>query len=95
MGLFTSEEHKNIVKKLLKNWFIFQIIHASIRCGSKFFKQNVGIQMRCNCAAAPSPFAGLFLFYYDVSCKGKTDDMIGAFNSTSRYLDDLLNIENN
>ena len=40
-----------------------------------------------NCAPL---VAGLFLFCYD-----NQSDVIEAFNSTSRYLDDLLNIDNN
>ena len=41
----------------------------------------------------------LFLFYYyrdfmKYLTKEKRYDMIDAFNSTSRYLDDLLNIDN-
>ena len=38
--------------------------------------------------------ADLFLFYYEVPHKRKPYDLIGAFTSTSRYLDDLLNIDN-
>ena len=44
--------------------------------------------------------ADLFPFCYERDfmksfTKEKRDDMIDAFNSTSRYLDDLLNIDNN
>ena len=44
--------------------------------------------------------ADLFLFCYErdfmLSLSGDTQsDVIKAFNSTSRYLDDLLNIDNN
>ena len=43
--------------------------------------------------------ADLFLFCHErglneVPHKEKRYDLIGAFNSTSRYLDDLLNIDN-
>ena len=43
--------------------------------------------------------AGLFLFCYErdfmMSLSGdKQDDVIGAFSTTSRYLDDILNIDN-
>ena len=67
-----------------------------IRFGSKLYKQIVGIQMGTNCAPL---VADLFLFCYErdfmlsLSDKGQTD-IIEAFNSTSRYLDDLLNIDN-
>ena len=52
--------------------------------------------MRTNCA---SLVADLFLFCYERDfmeslTKEKWYDLIDAFNSTSRYLDDLLNIDN-
>ena len=53
--------------------------------------------MGTNC----TPFvADLFLFYYDRDFMLSLSDdnqseVIKAFNSTSRYLDDLLNIDNN
>ena len=52
--------------------------------------------MGTNCALV---VADLFLFCYErdfmtsLSCENQTD-IIEAFNSTSRYLDDLLNIDN-
>ena len=48
-----------------------------------------------------APFvAGLFLFCYERDfvlslSEDNQSDVIEAFNSTSRYLDDLLNIDNN
>ena len=53
--------------------------------------------MGTNCAPL---VADLFLFCYErgfmLSLSGDTQsDAIEAFNSTSRYLDDLLNIDNN
>ena len=52
--------------------------------------------MGTNCAPL---VADLFLFCYERDfmkslTKEKRYDLIGAFNSTSRYLDDLLNIDN-
>ena len=66
------------------------------RFGSKFYRQIVGIPMGTNCAPL---VADLFLFCYErdfmlsLSDNNQTD-IIEAFNSTSRYLDDLLNIDN-
>ena len=67
-----------------------------IRFGSKLYRHIVGIPMGNNCA----PFvADLFLFCYKrdfmlfLSDNNQTD-IIEAFNSASRYLDDLLNIDN-
>ena len=67
-----------------------------IRFGSKLYRQNVGIPMGTNCAPL---VADLFLFCYERDCMlsssdNNQTDIIEAFNSTSRYLDDLLNIEN-
>ena len=56
----------------------------------------IGIPMGTNCAPL---VADLFLFCYERNfmkslTKEKRYDLIDAFNSTSRYLDDLLNIDN-
>ena len=66
-----------------------------IRFGSKLYRQIVGIAMGTNCAPL---VADLFLFCYErdfilsLSDNNQTD-IIEAFNSTSRYLDDLLNFD--
>ena len=72
-----------------------------IRIGSKLYRQIVGIPMGTNCAPL---VADLFLFCYErdfmvsLSDNNQTD-VIEAFfwslKSTPRYLDDLLNIDNN
>ena len=64
-----------------------------IRLGSKLYRQNVEISMGTNCVPL---VADLFLFCYerDFLTKEKRYDLIDAFNSTSRYLDDLLKIDN-
>ena len=67
-----------------------------IRFGSKLYRQIVGFQMGTNCAPL---VADLFLFCYEryfmlsLSDNNQTD-IIEAFNSSSRYLGDLLNIDN-
>ena len=67
-----------------------------IRFGSKLYGQIVGIPIGTNCAPL---VADLFLFCYErdftlsLSDNNQTD-IIEALNSTSRYLDDLLNIDN-
>ena len=68
-----------------------------IRFGSKLYKQIVGIPMGTNCAPL---VADLFLFCYERHfmlslSEDNQSGVIEAFNSTSRYLDDLLNIDNN
>ena len=67
-----------------------------IRFGTKLYRQIVGIPMGTNCAPL---VADLFLYCYerdfmDALNHDNQADVIEAFNSTSRYLDDLLNIDN-
>ena len=62
---------------------------------SKLYRQIIGIPMGTNCAPL---VADLFLFCYErdfMLCQSDNNraDIIEAFNSTSRYLDDLLNID--
>ena len=73
---------------LLDNFFI--------RLGTKLYRQVVGISMGTNCAPL---VADLFLFCYErdlmMSLSDyKQADVIDAFYTTSRYLDDILNINN-
>ena len=67
-----------------------------IRFGTKLYRQIVGIPMGTNCAPL---IADLFLFCYEKDYMAplsynKKAEIIQAFNSISRYLDDLLNIDN-
>ena len=74
----------------------FLLDNINIRFGTKLYRQIVGISMGTHCAPL---VADLFLFCYerdfmkDLS-SGKQADVTNAFNLTSRYLDDLLNIDN-
>ena len=78
---------RNCVMRSIIFWLIY-----FIRFGSKLYRQIVGIPMGTNCAHL---VADLFLFCYErdfmlsLSDNNQTD-IIEAFNSTSRYLDDLL-----
>ena len=75
--------------------YLLDNIHVFIRLGSKLYRQIVGIPNGTNCAPL---VADLFLFCYErgfmlsLSDNNQIDN-IEAFNSTSRYLDDLLNID--
>ena len=74
----------------------FLLDNIYIRFGSKLYRQIVGIPMGTNCAPL---VADLFLFCYERNfmlslLEDNQYDVIEAFNSTSRYLDDLLNIGN-
>ena len=67
-----------------------------IRFGTKLYRQIVGIPMGTNCAPL---VADLFLYCYERDFMDSLNhdnqaDVIEAFNSTSRYLDGLLNIDN-
>ena len=64
--------------------------------GNKLYRQVVGIPIGTNCAPL---VADLFLFCYERDfimslSDDKQADIIDAFNTTSRYLDDILNITN-
>ena len=96
---FTSEQPKSY--KLLSCQKMYDSLHSLldnifIRFGSKLYRQIVGIPMGSYCAPL---VADLLLFCYQrdfmlsLSDNNQTD-IIEAFNSTSRYLDDLLNIDN-
>ena len=74
----------------------FLLDNICIRFGTKLFRQIVCIQMGTNCAPL---VADLFLFCYErdfmmsFSVENQSET-IEAFSSNSRYLDDLLNIDN-
>ena len=74
--------------------YLLDIIY--IRFGTKLYRQIVGIPMGTNCVPL---VADLFLYCYERDFMDSVNhdnqaDVIEAFNSTSRYLDDLLNIGN-
>ena len=75
----------------------FLLDNINIRFGSKLHRQIVGIPMGTNCA--PLVIADLILFCYERDFMLSLSDdnqseVIETFNSTSRYLDDLLNTDN-
>ena len=99
MPSFTSEQPKR--SKLWSCQKMCDALHylldnIFVRFGSKLYEQIVGIPMGTNCAPL---FADLFLFCYErdfmlsLSDNNQTD-IIEAFNSSSTYLDDLLNFDN-
>ena len=66
-----------------------------IRFGTKLYRQEVGIPMGTYCA----PLVADLLFCYERDfmmslSDDKQADVIDAYNTTSRYLDDILNINN-
>ena len=95
-AFFTSKDHyrgyhlwscQNVCDALS-----FLLDNIYIRFGTKLYRQIVGIPMGTNCAPL---VADCFErdFMKDLSSDNQAD-VIKAFNSTSRYLDDLLKIDN-
>ena len=74
----------------------FFLDNIFIRFSNKLYRQVDGIPMGTNCAPL---VADLFLFCYERDFMMSLSDdkragVIDAFNTTSRYLDDILNINN-
>ena len=98
-AFFTSEQPKRYklwsCQKMCDALY-YLLNNIFIRFGSTLYRQIVGIPMGTNCAPR---VADLFLFccerdfMFFLSDNNQTDS-IEAFNSTSRYLDDLNNINN-
>ena len=75
---------------------VYLLDNIFIRFGTKLYRQTIGIPMGTNCAPV---VADLFLFCYERDhlkslSRENQAHIIEAFNSTLRYLDDLLNIDN-
>ena len=98
-AFFTSEKPKKYHAwscQNVRDALTFLLDNIFIRFGTKLYRQVVGIPMGTNCAPL---VADLFLFCYErdfmISLSdAKQADVIDAFNTTSSYLDDILNINN-
>ena len=98
-AFFTSEDTKRYKLWSCQNVceaLIYLLDNIYIRFGTKLYRHIVGIPMGTNCAPL---VADLFLFCYERDFSTSLSDVkqaeiIEAFKSTSRYLDDLLNIDN-
>ena len=78
------------------NSLTFLLDNIFVRYGDTVYRQVIGIPMGTNCAPL---VADLFLYCYErdfmLSLKSDTQaDVIEAFGNTSRYLDDIFNIDN-
>ena len=74
----------------------FLLDNIYIRFGTKLFRQILGIPIGTNCRPL---LADLFLFCHERNfmmslSEENQSEVIEAFSSTSRYLDNLLNIDN-
>ena len=98
-AFFTSEKPKKYHAWSCQNVcdaLTFLLDNIFIRFGTKLYRQVVGIPMGTNYAPL---VADLFLFCYERDfmmslSDDKQADVIDAFNTTSRYLDNILNINN-
>ena len=96
---FTLEKPKKYHAWSCQNVFealTFLFDNIFVRFGTQLYRQVVGIPMGTNCAPL---VADLFLVNYERGfmmslSDDKQADVIDAFNTTSRYLDDILNINN-
>ena len=73
----------------------FLLVNINIRFGYKLYRQNVGIPMGTYCPLVADLFSCCERDFMLSLSEDNQSDVIEAFNSTSRYLDDLLNIDNN
>ena len=98
-AFFTSEKPKKYHVWSCQNVcdaLTFLLDNIFVQFGTKLYRQVVGIPMGTYCAPL---VADLFLFCYEryfmmSLADDKQADVIDAFNTTSRYLDDILNINN-
>ena len=98
-AFFTSEDTKRYKLWSCQNVceaLIYLLDNIYIRFGTKLYRQIVGIPMGTNCAPL---VADLFLFGYERDFMTSLSDVkqaeiLEAFKSASRYLDDILNIDN-
>ena len=102
-AFFTSKKPKIYHAWSCQNVFdalTFLLDHIFIRFGTELHRQVVRIPMGTNCAPL---VADLFLFCYEMDfmmslsddlSDNKQVDIVDASNTTSRYLDDTLNIYN-
>ena len=94
-AFFTSDVYKNYnlwpCQKVCEA-LVYLLDNIFIRFDTKLYRQIIGIPMCTNCAPL---VADLFLFCYESDFMTSLSpenqaDIIEAFNSTSKYLDDLL-----
>ena len=79
----------------MRDALIYLLDNIYIRFGTKLYRQIVGIPKGTNCAPLVADvFILLWKRFHDVSFCVKQAEIIEAFKSTSKYLDDLLNIDN-
>ena len=108
-AFFTSDVYNNHNLWSCQNVcdaLVYLLDNIFIRFGTKHYRQTIGIPMETNCAPLVADFFFFFFFFFFCCCfcyerdfmkslsRENQADIIEAFNSTSRYLDNLLNIDN-
>ena len=96
---FTSEQPKRFSLwscQKVCDALLYLFDNIFIRFDSKLYRQIVSISMCTDCAPLVTDLIWIcyekdFMLYLSDSNRA---DVVKAFNSTSRYLDDLLNIDN-
>ena len=100
---FTSEQPKRYnlwsCQKFVMPSILFWTAYTFIRLGSKWYRQIVGIPMGSNCAPLVANlfmfcYERYFLLYLSENNQNVVVVVLEAVNSTSRYLDGLLTINN-
>ena len=95
-AFFTSDVYKyynSLSCQKVCEALVYLLDNILIRVGTYYYRQIIGIPMGTNCAPL---VADLFLCCYEKDfmkslSRENQADIIDAFNSTSRYPDDLLN----
>ena len=98
-AFFTDDKFSNYTMWTCSDFcdsLIFLLDNIFVRFGDSIYRQIIGIPMGTNCAPL---IADLFLFCYEKEFMlslqaNKQTDIINAFNETSRYLDDIFNMDN-
>jgi hypothetical protein len=72
----------------------FLLDNIYVRFGNTLFKQIIGIPMGTNCAPLVADFSYCYERDFMWSLSENTQEVISAFNNTSRYLDDIFNLDN-
>ena len=101
LGNYFVRDHTDSANKYNENDIIsmlnFLIDNIFVVFGGRVFQQTIGIPMGTNCAPL---LADLFLYSYEAEfvqnlLKNKQKKLAVQFNSTFRYIDDVLSINNN
>ena len=103
-AFFTSDVYNNHYSwscQKVCDALVYLLDNIFIRFETKLYRQTIGIPMETNCAPLVADFFFFFFFFcYErdfmksLLSRENQADITEAFTSTSRYLDDLLNIDN-